>query len=74
MTMWQHSAPSNPTVQTHQHNHSLDADSLSDPPGFLVEETLDSQEEYPQEVAEEVEEETQEFLPQQLVAKTPETS
>ena len=48
--------PSSLTVQTHQHNHSLDMDSLSNPPGFLEEETLEFQEEYPQEVAEEVEE------------------
>ena len=70
MTMWQRSAPSNPTIQTHHPNHSLDTDSLSDLPEFLVEETLDSQGEYPQEVAEEaeeaegeVEEEIQEYLP-----------
>ena len=49
--------PSSPTVQTHQHNHSLDTDSPSNPPGFLEEETLEFQEEYPQEVVEEAEEE-----------------
>ena len=49
--------PSSPIVQTHQHNHSLDEDSLSDPPELQEEETLDFQEEYPQEVVEEAEEE-----------------
>ena len=54
--MWQHSTPSNLTVQTPQHNHSLDEDSPSDLPDSQEEETLEFQEEYPQEVAEEVEE------------------
>ena len=48
--------PSNQTVQTPPHNHSLDEDSPSDPPESQEEETLESQEEYPQEVAEEAEE------------------
>ena len=52
---WQHSAPSNQTNLTHQHNTSQVKDSLSDPPKFLVEETLEFQVEYPQEVEEEVE-------------------
>ena len=56
MTMWQHSAPSNRTTLTHQHNNSRVEDSPSDLPGLLTEETLEYQEEYPQEVAEEVEE------------------
>ena len=56
MTTWQHSAPSNQTNPTHQHNSRVE-DSPSDPLEFLVEETLEYQEEYPQEVAEEVEEE-----------------
>ena len=79
--MWQCSAPSNLTVQTHHPNHSLDVDSLSDLPEFLVEETLDSQEEYPQEVAEEAEEEEEEaeeeikeYLPQHQLDKIPEIS
>ena len=74
MTMWQCFTPSNPTIQTHPHNHSLDVDSPSDLPEFLVEETLDSQEEYPQEVVEEAEEEaeeeTQEYPLQQLEDQT----
>ena len=56
MTTWPHSEPSNRTILIHQHDHSRDADSPSDPPILLVEETLDSQAEYPQEVAEEAEE------------------
>ena len=54
---WPRSALSNQTNQTHQHNHSRDMGSPSDLPGLLVEETLESQEEYPQEVVEEVAEE-----------------
>ena len=57
--MWQHSAPSNQTVQIPPHNYSLDVDSPSDPP-MSQEETLESQEEYPQEAAEEAEEEEEE--------------
>ena len=53
--MWQHSAPSNQTTPTHQHNSRVE-DSPSDLPGLLVEETLEFQEEYPREAAEEVEE------------------
>ena len=56
MMMWQRSAPSSWTIPTHQHSHLRDVDSPSDPPELLVEETLESQEEYPQEVAEEAEE------------------
>ena len=55
MTTWQHSAPSNQITPTHQHNSPV-KDSPSDPPGLPEEETLESQEEYPQEVVEEVEE------------------
>ena len=58
--MWQCSAPSNQTIQTPPHNHSLDKDSPSDLPDSQEEETLESQEEYPQEVAEEAEEEAEE--------------
>ena len=54
MTMWQHSAPSNQTTPTHRHNSRVE-DSPSDPT-FPVEETLESQVEYPQEMVEEVEE------------------
>ena len=50
--MWQHSAPSNQITPTHQHNSQVE-DSPSDPPELPEEETLESQEEYPQEVAEE---------------------
>ena len=57
--MWQHSAPSNQITPTHQRNSQVE-DSPSDPPGLLVEETLESQEEYPREEAEEVEEEEEE--------------
>ena len=57
--MWQHSAPSNQTVQIPPHNYSLDVDSPSDPP-MSQEETLESQEEYPQEAAEEAVEEEEE--------------
>ena len=69
MTTWQPSAPSNQTTPTHLHNSQV-GDSPSDPPELLEEETLESQEEYPQEVAEEVEavEETEEevsLLPHQ---------
>ena len=56
MMMWQRSAPSNQITLTHQHNSQVE-DSPSDLPGLLVEETLESQAEYPREVAEEVEEE-----------------
>ena len=55
MTTWQRSAPSNQTIPTHQHNSRVE-DSPSDPLGLLVEETLESQAEYPQEAVEEVEE------------------
>ena len=54
--MWQRSAPSNQTTPTLQHDSQVE-DSPSDPPNLLVEETLESQAEYPREVAEEVEEE-----------------
>ena len=54
--MWQCFVPSNLTAQTPQHNHSLDEDSLSDPPESQEEETLEFQEEYPQEEVEEAEE------------------
>ena len=64
--MWWLSAPSNPIAWTPQHNHSLGEDSLSDPPELLLEETLEFQKEYPWEEAEEVEEVTQEDLPQCL--------
>ena len=53
--MWQRSAPSNQTTPTHQHNSQVE-DSPSDPPELLVEETLESQAEYPREMVEEVEE------------------
>ena len=53
--MWQRFAPSNQTTLTHQHNSPVE-DSPSDPLELPEEETLESQEEYPQEVAEEVEE------------------
>ena len=55
--MWQCSTPSNLTVQTPHHNLSLDEDSLSDLPKLQEEETLECQEEYPQEEVEEAEEE-----------------
>ena len=48
--------PSNPTIQIPRLNHSQGEDSLSNLPGLLVEETLESQEEYPQEEVEEAEE------------------
>ena len=54
--MWRHSAPSNQTTPTHQHNSRAEG-SPSDLPGLLAEETLESQAEYPQEAVEEVEEE-----------------
>ena len=54
--MWQRSAPSNQTTPTHLHNLQVE-DSPSDLPALLEEETLESQEEYPQEAVEEVEEE-----------------
>ena len=54
MMTWQHSAPSNQTTPTHQHNSRVEA-SPSDLPELLVEETLEFQAEYPREVAEEVE-------------------
>ena len=66
MMTWQHSAPSNQTTQTHQHNSQVEA-SPSDPPELPMEETLESQVEYPQEVVEEVAEEEaaeEESLPQ----------
>ena len=58
--------PSNQTTLTHQHNSRVE-DSPSDLPELLVEETLESQVEYPQEVVGEVEEveegaEEEEFL------------
>ena len=56
MMMWQHSAPSNQTTPTHQHNSQVE-ESPSDPSELLEEETLESQEEYLQEMAEEVAEE-----------------
>ena len=46
-------------------------DSPSNPPGFLEEETLEFQEEYPQEVAEEAEEEEVEITLWQLHCKEP---
>ena len=55
MTTWQRSAPSSQTTPTHQHNLRVE-DSPSDPPELPVEETLESQAEYPREVVEEVEE------------------
>ena len=67
--------PSNQTVQTHHLNHLLDKDSLSDLPGLLEEETLESQEEVEEvEEAEGVEEEIQEHLQQQLEEETQETN
>ena len=48
--------PSNLIVQTPHSKHSLDEDSPSDPLELLAAETLEYQEEYPQGVAEEVEE------------------
>ena len=81
--MWRHFVPSNLTIQTRQHDHSLDMDYLSNLP-FLVEETLESQEEYPQEEVEEAEEVVevvegeeeglQECPSQESRDKTPETS
>ena len=53
--MWQRFVHSNQTTPTHQHNSQVE-DFPSDPPYLMVEETLESQVEYPQEVAEEVEE------------------
>ena len=53
--MWQHSVPSNQTILIH-HNNSQDGDSPSDLLELPLEETLESQEEYPWEVAEEAEE------------------
>ena len=50
------SAPSNQTVWIH-HNNQPDEDSPPNPPELLLEETLEFQEEYPWEMAEEVEEE-----------------
>ena len=58
--MWQPSAPSNQTNPIPQHNTLRDADSPSDPPALLEEETLEFQAEYPQEEVEEVEEEAEE--------------
>ena len=55
MTTWQHSAPSNQTTPTHQHDSQVE-DSPSDLPELRAEETLESQVEYPQEEVEEVEE------------------
>ena len=55
---WQHFAPSNQTTPTPQHNSPVE-DSPSDLPGLLVEETLESQVEYPREMVEEVEEEVE---------------
>ena len=55
MMTWQRSAPSNQTTLTHRHNSQVE-DSPSDLPELLVEETLEFQAEYPQEVVEEVEE------------------
>ena len=52
---WQRFAPSNQTTLIHR--NSQVEDSPSDPPGLLVEETLESQAEYPQEAEEEVVEE-----------------
>ena len=61
MTMWQHSAPSNPTILIPQ--HPPDTDSPSNPPELQEEETLEFQEEYPREEAEEAEEEEDSPLP-----------
>ena len=58
MTMWQHSTPSNQTNPTHQHDSQVKG-SPSDPPELLMEETLESQAEYPREEVEEVEEEAE---------------
>ena len=58
--MWQPSAPSNQTNPIPQHNTLRDADSPSNPPALLEEETLEFQAEYPQEEVEEVEEEAEE--------------
>ena len=60
MMTWQHSAPSNLTIQTHQTNLSLDEASPSNLLGLQVGKILEYQEEYPQEVAEEVAEEAEE--------------
>ena len=60
MTTWQRFVPSNPTFRTPQLDHLLGGDSLSDPPELPEEETLDFQEEYPQEEVEEAEEEVEE--------------
>ena len=59
MTTWQRSAPFNQITLTHQHNSRVE-DSPSDLLGLLVEETLESQAEYPQEAVEEVEEAVEE--------------
>ena len=53
---WQLSTPFNPTARTHQINLSLGEDSLSDLLELQDGETLEFQEEYPQEAAEEAEE------------------
>ena len=52
---WQPSAPFNPTARIHQIDLSLGEDSPSDPLELQDGETLEFQEEYPQEVAEEEE-------------------
>ena len=56
---WQRSAHSSQTTPTHQHNSRVE-DSPSDLPDLPVEETLESQVEYPWEEVEEVEEEAEE--------------
>ena len=68
MTTWQHSAPSNQTTPTHQHNSQVE-DSPSDPPELPEEETLEFQAEYPQEVVEEVEEEVEEEVAEEVSLK-----
>ena len=71
--MWQHSAPSNQTTPTHQHNSQAE-DSPSDPPDLMAEETLEFQVEYPQEEVEEVEEVEEEvFLLQRQHNQQPPT-
>ena len=55
--MWQHSMPSNLITQTHQRDLFKGQDSPPERPELQEEETLDFQEEYPQEVAVEAEEE-----------------
>ena len=68
MMTWPHSAPSNQTVQTPLHPLQ-DEDSPSDLLGLLEEETLEFQEEYPQEEAEEAEDSLLQYLHNKLLTQ-----